>query len=189
MTLNHQWYCFLQIRAFYTSIHFISWTYFHIVYTALSFVKWRCIFPYGSCGPQLSAAVYIPEELNDRQEGIFCGTFFWTKPEHLWAPHWNMKCFFGCWSPWSRTLWRWPSVGHSCSSFPGHLCSVQFSASFITPTLSCKVIGHIEYLAANPSLTYNMQMLCIWCLLCSCCFFEAPQPISLDWRRCLGVKD
>lgn len=137
-----------------------------------------------------SAVCCSPEELNDREEGIFCGTFFWTKPGHLWAPHWNTKCFFGCWSPWSRSLWRWPSVGHSCSSFPGHLCSVQSSASFITPTLSCKVIGHIEYLAANPSLTYNMQMLFIWCLLCSCCFFEAPT--NFTWLKkmswCEGLK-
>ena len=144
MTLDHQWYYFLWTRrTSYPSIHFIFWTYFHVVCTALSFVQWRSVFPFGFYWLQPSSAVYIPEELNDGKEGIFFGTFLWTKTGHLWAPHWNMKCDFGCWSPWSRSLWRWPPVGHSCPSFPGHPCSAQFSASFITPALSHKVIGHI----------------------------------------------
>lgn len=124
------------------------WAYFHIICIALSFFEWRIqifrpIFPCNRCWLQPSTATYIPEELSDGKESIFLSTSLWTKPGHLLAPRWNMKCDLDCWSPQSRSLWCQPSAGRSCPSFPGHPCPVQFSASFITPMLSCEVIGHI----------------------------------------------
>ena len=150
--------------------------------------NFRPIFLYSLCWPQPSAAMYVPAgaEWQARKQ------LLWHIPlNKTWAsagPSLKREEWFWLLKPWSRSLWRWPSAGCSCASFHGHPCSAQFSASFITLGLSCEVIGCILYLAANLSLTYNMQVLFIRCWLCSCGLFLGPQPILLDWGY-LGVKD
>lgn len=131
----------------------------------------RSIFLSTLCWLQPCTARYVTEALSDRKESIFFTTSLWTKPGHLLTPGWNVKCDLNYWHPQSRSLWCWLSAGHSCPSFPGHPCSVQFAASFITPVPSCEVIGHVLYLAANLSLTCNMQMLFSRRWVCSCCLF------------------
>lgn len=176
---------------FYTGIYVIFWVYVHVICTALSFVKWiqifRSIFPYSLCW--LNHPLQCIFLKNDKQESIFFSTSLWTKPGHLLAPRWNVKCDFDCSSPQSRSLWCWPSAGRSCPSFPGHPCSVQFSASFIIPTLSSEVIGHILYLAQT----------FLWLAVCKCyssdagsaavVFFEAQADftwLKMSWYE--GLK-
>lgn len=136
--------------------------------------SFRSIFPYGLCWPQPSLQCVCQRSWMIGKKVFSLVHPSEEKTRHLLVPHWNMKCDFVVKAHSPEACGAGPLQTSTCPSSPGHPCSVRFSASFITPVLSCEVIGLILYLAANLSLTCNMQMLLIRCWLCSCCLFSDP---------------